>query len=374
MIHTSKNRIAIFTSSMEGGGAQRSMLNLARGLAARGFPVDLLLARAVGPYLSDVPDSVRLIDLKCRRTLNSVRPLAHYLRDERPAALLSSLVYVNIVALWARQLAGVPVRLIVNEQNTLSRFASNAAKRRNRMMPFLARRFYSWADGIVAVSEGVRTDLSETVRLPHDRIDVIFNPSVDRAHVSSRAQESLDHPWFQSDEPPVVLAVGRLHQQKDYPTLVRAFAALRQRRDARLVILGEGEKRTEIEDLIRQYNLQSCVDLPGFADNPFAYMSRASLYALSSRWEGLPTVLVEALCCGTPVVATDCPSGPREILRDSRFGRLVPMGDPPALAAAMDAMLSEKKTAPPETSWAPFEVNAVVDRYLDILLDRQSSE
>jgi glycosyltransferase involved in cell wall biosynthesis len=139
------------------------------------------------------------------------------------------------------------VRLVVNERNTLSRFASNAAKFRNRMTPLLARHFYPWADGIVTVSEGVREDLSEAIRMPRDRIDVIYNPSVDRADVLDRARAPLEHPWFQPGEPPVVLAVGRLHPQKDYPTLIRAFAELRQRRDARLVILGEGDRRPELE-------------------------------------------------------------------------------------------------------------------------------
>lgn len=361
--------VAIFISSMEGGGAQRAMMNLTCELAARGYCVDLILARSGGPYLADVPASVRVVELNCKRLLTSLFPLVRYLRSERPFAMLSCLDYVNIIALWARRLAGVSTRLVVNEQNTLSRAAVGASKWRNRFTPFLARHFYPWADSIVAVSEDVRTDLLEVLKIAPQRVKVIYN-SVVRREIVVKSQAPIEHPWFQAKELPVLVAVGRLYQQKDYPTLIRAFARLRKFRKARLVILGEGAQREEIERMIVAFELVEDVQLMGFVENPFPYMSRASLFVLSSQWEGLPLVLIEALCCGVPVVATDCPSGPREILHKPTFGRLVPVGDVEALSKAMIEALSEKQISPPEQSWQPFEISSITDHYVDLFLKR----
>ena len=361
-------RLAIFVATMSGGGAERSMLNLARGLSKRGHAVDLVLARAEGPFLEDLPDDVRLIDLKASRVIKSLPGLIRYLRREKPDAMVSSMDYVNIVALWARRLALVKTRLVINEQNQLSVLSANSPRRRQRMMPWLARRFYKWAHAIVAVSEGVKADLETVLRLPPERIDVIYNPSVDQSQVHAATRLDVDHPWFQDQQIPNILAAGRLVAQKDYPTLLRAFAKLRTEKQARLVILGEGEDRSSLESLVRELGIGADVSLPGFAGNPFAYMARASLFVMSSRWEGLPTVLVEALCCGAPVVSTDCPSGPREILIDPRCSRLVPVSDVDALSAAISAALDGQLQKPARESWLPFEMDIVTDRYLEIML------
>jgi glycosyltransferase involved in cell wall biosynthesis len=234
------------------------------------------------------------------------------------------------------------------------------------MVPHLARRFYPWADWVIGNSQGVSDDLSRMIGLPRERIKVLYNPVV-TPEVMAKAQAPLDHPWFKAGAPPVVLAVGRLTKQKDFPTLLQAFARVRQNRSCRLMILGEGPDRPALESLVRQQGFASDVALPGFVGNPYAYMSRASLYVLSSQWEGLPTVLIEALYCGPPVVATDCPSGPREILADGKHGALVPVGDVPALTQAMDAALAGKTPIPTEASWQPYAVDTVVDQYLALL-------
>jgi glycosyltransferase involved in cell wall biosynthesis len=362
-------RVAVFAASMRGGGAERSMANLAKGITKRGYQVDLVLARAEGPYLQDLPESIRVVDLNASRVIKSAPALIRYLRRERPDAMISSVDYVNIVALWARRLSGVKTRLVINEQNNLSMHTANAASRREKLMPWLARRYYKWANAIVAVSAGVQEDLADVIRLPLDRIDVIYNPSVSESDVQASANQVVEHPWFQDQQIPVLLAVGRLTAQKDYPTLLRAFARLRSEKLVRLVILGEGEDREMLEALVRDLNMTEDVSLPGFAENPFAYMARASLFVMSSRWEGLPTVLVEALCCGTPVVSTDCPSGPREILRDPRCGRLVPVADVNALSAAIKSALDGELQKPDRASWLPFEMENVTDRYLKVALD-----
>ena len=363
-----EKRIAIFMPSLFGAGGQRSMINLAHGIAECGYAVDLVLAQAEGPFLAEVRRPVRVVDLKASRALTSLPALVRYLRHEQPEAMLSVFGYVNVIALWAWRLAGVRTRLFVNEQNTVSLEAGNASSWRARLTPRLIKRFYPWANGIVVVSHGVRDDLAQLTNISGERITVIYNPSVVRAEVCEKAQASLDHPWLKPDQPPVLLAVGRLQVQKDYPTLIQAFAQVRLTRPVRLLILGDGKERPMLEALIKELGLEQDVSLPGFVMNPYAYMARASLFVLSSRWEGLPTVLIEALCCGIPVVSTDCPSGPQEILRDGQYGELVPVGDADALAQAIETTLEGKRPTPPSESWRPYELKNVVDQYVNLLL------
>lgn len=361
-----QKRLAIFLPSLYGGGAQRIVLNLAQGIAARGYAVDLVLARAQGPYLAQVSASVRLVDLDASRTLFSLPTLTRYLRNERPQAMLSALNYANIIALWARRLTGTPRQVVISEHNTFSRWKRKLPSFYGQLMSWLLKSFYRWADGIVAVSKGVADDLAQETSIPRGHIQVIYNPIVTPG-LQAKAQASLDHPWFEPGEPPVLLAVGRLTVQKDFSTLIQAFARVRQARPARLLILGDGEERPALEAMVSELALERDVRLPGFVGNPYAYMARASLFVLSSRWEGLPTVLGEALYCGVPIIATDCPSGPREILADGQYGQLVPIGDVSALAQSMEAILDRPPCHPPRESWQRFELENVVDQYMSIL-------
>ncbi|MFQ5545316.1 MAG: glycosyltransferase [Acidiferrobacterales bacterium] len=362
-------RLALFVPSMRCGGAERVTLILARELVLRGHAVDLLLAQAEGPHLAEVHESVRVVDLKASRVLTSLPALVRYLRQERPHALLSMMVHTNIVALWARRLAGVSTRAVVSERVTLSWRTEHGATRRGRLWPWVIRRFYPWADSIIAVSNGVADDLVQVAGIPHEYVRTIYNPIV-RPELREKAQAPLDHPWFKPGQPLVVLAAGRLTEQKDFPALIQAFARVRQLRPARLLILGEGRERPALETLIRQLGLEKDVSLPGFEANPYPYMARASVFVLSSRFEGLPGVLIEALSCGAPLIATDCPSGPREILKDGQYGQLVPVGDIAALAQAIEMALSGKIPPPPQESRRPFELGTVVNQYINVLLAR----
>ena len=371
MAFPQKPKLAIFLPSLSGGGAERSMLNLAHGVAERGYPVDLVLAQAKGPYLSLVHKDVRIVDLKASRVLASLPALVSYLKKERPKALISALNYANVVAVWARSLAGVPTKVLVNEQNTVSISAFNSAKRRQRMVPYFMKYFYPWADYIIGNSQGVAEDLSEVTGLPPQRIDILYNPVV-TPEVQEKVHAPLNHPWFEPGQPPVILAVGRLTKQKDFPTLIQAFSQVLKNRSARLMILGEGVDRPKLETLVKELSLEDHVSLPGFVENPYAYMKRASLYVLSSRWEGLPTVLIEALYCGQPIVATDCPSGPREILAGGQYGVLVPVGDVAALSRAIEAGLAGETPLPTKESWHPYSLEAVSDQYIGLLLNGHS--
>ena len=297
---------------------------------------NFVLAKADGVYIDDLPPEVRVVDLGSPQTLRSLPGLVHYLRRERPHALLSALDHANIIALVARQLAQVPTRMVVTVHNTLSSEIAQARGWRDRLTPTLVRRIYPLAGAVIA------PDLEQM------------------------GAEAVDHPWFQPGQPPVILGVGRLIYQKDHASLIRAFDQLRRTRPARLAILGEGDERPALEALIRDLGLQDEVWLPGHLRNPYAYMARSAVFALSSRYEGLPTVLIEALALGAAVVSTDCPHGPAEILARARSGTLVPVGDVGALAEGILAAL--EAGGQPVADLQPFGMSYPTRRYLELLL------
>jgi glycosyltransferase involved in cell wall biosynthesis len=362
-----KKHIALFLPSLRGGGAEKVMVNLALGFVEQGLKVDLVLAKAEGPYLSRVPEEVRVVDLGARRVLYSLPGLVRYLRRERPQAMLSALNYANIVAIWAKLLVRVQTHLVVSEHNTLSCSTQNASSVRVKLLPLLIKIFYPYADAVVAVSHGVAEDLITMTGLPMEKVKVIYNPVI-TPELFAKAEEPLDHPWFRPGEPPVVLGVGRLTKQKDFPTLIRAFALVRKERPARLMILGEGEERPKLETLARELGIEEDFVLPGFVENPYKYMKRASAFVLSSRWEGLPAVLIEALALGVPVISTNCPSGPSEILEHGKWGCLVPVGEPHLLARAILEILQNDVRIPShKTAWERFSKENAVIAYLQVL-------
>jgi glycosyltransferase involved in cell wall biosynthesis len=361
-------KVALYLPSLVGGGAERVTVKLAHGLAELGTTVDLVLANAEGPNLAEVAPHVRVIDLGAQRVIASLPWLVTYLRREKPDAMLSAMAHANVVALWAKRLARVSTRLIVSERVTQQNPMCSKA-RHARLLPLLESRFYPWADGIVAVSQGVAENLSQLARLPRERITVIYNPVV-TDELIGKARQSLQNPWFAPGEPPVILAAGRLSEQKEYPTLLRAFALLRQRCQARLLILGEGEARAELEQLVRTLGLEQHVGMPGFVGNPYPYMARAAVFVLSSKFEGLPGVLIEAMACGCPVVSTDCPSGPAEILDGGQFGRLVAVGDVSGMAAAIALALDQGRgdaTRLAQERARDFSVERATNAYYTIL-------
>ncbi len=360
-------RLAILLPGLGAGGAERVMLNLARGLVERGHAVDMLLLRAEGDFLPLLDRRVRRVDLGARRALAALPALVRYLRRERPRALLSNLTYLNLLAVLARAWAGSAARLILVEHNDLAPAARHGVRRWERFFPLLVRWLYPRADGVAAVSRGVAAGLT-ALGLKPEKVSVIYNPVLS-PEIAALAKAPLDHPWFAPGAPPVILAVGRLTAAKDYPTLLRAFALLRARRPARLLILGEGELRDELQALAASLGLADEAQFAGFDPNPYRYMKRSAVLALSSAWEGFGNVLVEALACGTQVVATDCPSGPAEILAQGRYGRLAPVGDAAALAGAIQAALDLPLPVDSLQARAQdFSVEAALKRYLPLLL------
>lgn len=365
-MNRSKDRLAFFLPGLYEGGAERIILNLARAVTERGYLVDLILARAEGPYMCQVPVQVRVVDLNAARVLTSIPSLVRYLRSERPVALLSAL-FANVIALMSRRLSGLPHRIVISEHNILSSVKQNETDLRWQLYPKLAGWFYPWADEIVAVSNSVADDLAKTTMIPRGRISVVYNPVV-TPDLHRKSKEIIDCPWFSAGEPPVILSVGRLTSQKGFDVLIKAFSRVRKKRPVRLLILGEGEERQKLEILVKQLGLEQDVRFLGFVQNPYSYIAHAALFALSSRWEGLPTVLIEALYLGIPIVATDCPGGSREILKDGTYGRLVPVDSPLILADAIEKSLSNHLLCPPKESWTPYSLDSVAERYLQLLL------
>ena len=358
--------VAIFLTYLRGGGVERVIINLARGFVEQGLSVDLVLVRKEGDFLSLVPPEVRVVNLEGKRLISSVPALVRYLKENKPVAMLSAMQDINLVALWSRRLAGVSTRVVVSVHNTVSQESQNSTQLKRRIAPYLARKFYPWADGIVTVSQGSADDLMH-LGLSSERIQVIYNPVV-TPELFEKAKELIEHPWFEPGSPPVILGVGRLEKQKDFPTLIRAFAQVKQQRPARLMILGEGKDRPELEALVQELGLDHDVALPGFVANPFAYMASSAIFVLSSLYEGLPTVLIEAIAVGTRVVSTDCPSGPAEILENGRYGKLVGVGDIKGMAEAIVSTLEN----PPDSESlqrkaAEFSLEKAVAEYRQVL-------
>lgn len=371
-IHADAPRITLLLDTLGNNGASIMLWRLAVGMTQRGASVDLLSRHFADSYRKILPGTAatgpRLIRLRSTHALWSVPSLASYLRRERPAAVLvSDKLRSNLALLRARRLAGVSTCLGLRASIHLSHELQlcSAVKRRRRLQRM--RLVYPGFDPLIAVSQGVADDLASIAGIERERIRVLPNPVITREFLQ-QAEEPLSDPWFEPGAPPVILGVGRLEHQKDFPTLLRAFARLRRKRPCRLLILGEGSRRGELEALVEELGVGADCRLPGHAPNPYPFMAQASVFVVSSAWEGIVNVLTEALALGTPAVATDCPSGPREILRDGELGPLVALGDDAALANAIQATLDQ----PPDAALlragvAGYTLDASVDAYMHAL-------
>jgi glycosyltransferase involved in cell wall biosynthesis len=368
-------RVAFFMPSLTGGGVERVLLRLAVGFAERGCAADLVVGRtdgavpegapSEGSYRAHVPEGVRVVDLGHARILACLPGLTAYLRRERPDVLLSGMEHVNLIAVWAKLLARVDTRVVIGVHNTESRSTEGSALKRE-VIRALLRLFIGGADAIVAVSRGVADDYARWMRLPRESVRYIYNPAI-ASDIARQAEAEPGHPWLAAKTTPVVVSAGRLTTAKNHVLLVRAMKAVHARTGARLIIIGEGPERARLTEEVRAAGLEGAVDMPGFNDNPFAFMKRADAFVLCSAWEGLPTVLIEAMSLGTPVVSTDCPSGPEEILEGGKWGRLVPMDDPAALAEAIVATLREGKRGAGVERAKAFSVDQVIREYAEVL-------
>lgn len=358
-IKAERAEVAFFLPSLRGGGAERVFTNLANELVKRGIKVDLILAQKVGPYLRELNNNVNIVDLKAKRILFSLIPLINYLKTRPPNALVSSLDHVNIIAILAKAISQADTKIFIRIANTLS-VSLQGTKIWKRALRLYGTMFFArFADKIISVSRHVAVDYARTARIPLNRIKVIYNPTVTLELLNAAKNEND----IISEAQPIVLGVGRFHKQKDFPTLVKAFAKIREKYSAKLVILGEGEEKGALLRTIHAKGVEKDVILPGFVNNPYSYMKKATVFVLSSRWEGLPNALIEAMAVGTPVISTDCPGGSAEILENGKFGKLVKVGDVAMLAKAID-----------ETIQNPPDPELLKNRALQFTVDKALNE
>jgi glycosyltransferase involved in cell wall biosynthesis len=359
--------LAFFITKLGAGGVGKMRIHLTHELTKRGVRVDLLLPKAEGPYAGALGPNVRVVELGTTHAIFSIPRLVGYLRRERPAALVTDTVRCNAAALRARRVARVQTRVCTSVHIPLSHKLRGLSQAKRRSQFASIRRFYPLNDRIFAVSRGVADDLIRNFCLPAEKVRVVYNPVI-TPEVFSLAQEPVHHAWFASTDVPIVISAGRLAEPKDFPTLIRAFAELRKTRRCRLLILGQGKGQARLQSMATDIGIAEDVELAGFAINPYKYIARANLLVLSSEWEGFGNVLVEAMALGVPVVSTDCPHGPREILRNGHYGPLVPVGNVDALAQAMEATLDHPLAAHVLRSGAGYyTAEACADGYLQAI-------
>ena len=308
--------IAFLTPALGNGGTGKIRIHLANELVQRGIRVDLLLGRLEGPYVSALNNGMHVVDLGTSHAITCLPRLIHYVLKERPTALITDRIRVAVAALRARRLANMKSLSLFNSVHiSLSEKLKHLTPGKQKSERASIGRVFHPTDGIIAVSKGIAEDITRTFNIPCHKVHVIYNPVI-APEIFLLAQERINLPWRDNERHPVILSAGRLEPPKDYDTLIRAFANLHRRRPCRLIILGEGKERPpRLESLVKDLGLsENDVSLPGFVTNPYAYMSQSDLFVMSSTAEGFGKVLVEALALGIPVVASDCPFGPREIL------------------------------------------------------------
>ncbi|GAF15129.1 alpha-1,4-N-acetylgalactosamine transferase PglH [Bacillus sp. JCM 19045] len=325
-------KIVFVLYSLETGGVERMTLHLAEDFLKRGYQVDLLVFHLVGDYINQVPAGVEIIHLSKQKARNAIPAMISYFRKRKPDVIISAKDYLNVLVIVAKKCSGTSGKLIVSSRVHLSEQARLNPSTK-KMKKWVART-YRFTDHVVGVSNGVAEDIKAIAHLP--TVHTIYNPVV-TGDLQAKMTETADHPYFSEANKKVFLTVGRLHPQKDYTTLIRAFAHVRSRiPEARLLFVGDGEERTSLQTAVDENGLTNDVSFVGFQNNPYAYIKQADVFVLSSLYEGFGNVLVEALAAGTTIVSTDCPSGPREILAEGAYGHIVPVGDPVELAHAME--------------------------------------
>lgn len=369
--HKCPLKVALFLHDLRGGGVERVGVHLANGMRQMGHDVDMVLINREGnpAYFDAIDPTVKLLELPQSRTLTSVFGFRSYVKRHKPDVIVSALTHINVSTLLATSwMTQKPHTIVVEHNHKVGRYAKGEIERPAlpirmafRLVPFV----YKSADVIGAVSEGVKGALVAAANLSENAVSVLHNPVV-TPKLMSAFEEEPDVPWLTDPGEPYVLGVGSFSREKDFSLLISAFARLRTKRPARLIILGEGPLRQELEAQAEATGFGGDIVLPGFVQNPFPLMRHANVFALSSRWEGLPTVLIEAMALGTSVVATDCPSGPSEILLRGCLGRLVPPGDVEALADALEqTMQTPQAPGPLKARAAYFAPEPAASRYLD---------
>ena len=360
MSNKSKKKIAIFLPDLSGGGAEKVFVSLSTAFIERGFAVDMILIKKEGELLDTLDKRVQVIDINSKKIRGSFLPLLSYLRRHNPEVLIAVMWPLTVLAISAFRLSGCKGRLIVSDHNTLSLSTAKYSKYKKSVLAQTIKWIYPLADIRLTVSEGVAADIKQLSGLFESKFNIINNP-IDMK-IQSDAAENTVRGHFR------IINVGSLKLQKNQALLIKAFAKLLEDIDAELVIVGDGELRGELEQLIAQLGLQDYVTLTGFKEDVAAEYIQSDLFVLSSDYEGFGNVIVEAMSAGVPVVATDCQSGPREILAEGKYGTLVPVGDVDALAKAMLQSLQQEHDGQVlRKRAADFSIEKIANQYLDVI-------
>lgn len=355
--------IALLTPTLD-GGVGRVFLLLAKGFKKRGFSVAIWTI-AGGAYAKEAEKSVPVEYLNVERARKIIKPLIKFLKEKKPEVVLAASFHINCIAVLSKIFSRSKSKLFLAEHTSLDAAFKTLLFHKSFVAKALVRSLYKKTDGLIAVSKGVAESVARYAKIPNDSVKVVYNPVITE-EMMKLSQESVTHPFFDQTEP-VMLAVGRLSSEKDYPTLIEAFKKVNQIKKAKLIIVGDGPEKSEIENKIHNLKLSDRVSLIGSSENPYPYFKKSNLYILSSIREGLPTTLIEALALKTPIVSTDAPSGPREILRDGKYGKLVPVKNVAALADAILETVNSDKINIPDEAIAPYKTEAAVENYLKIL-------
>ena len=362
--------ISIFLPTLLIGGAEKSLVELANGLADMGWRIQLLVMAREGPLIDEIKENVDLIDLGCSSFSQAVFLLARYYKKHRPLVILTSVYATGLAAIAAKIVSGYKPKVVIGAHNSLqAKFERPDNIKDKYLLKLLCKLLFPWADGFVAVSKSLALELETLIQLPKYRIRTIYNPVVSQKMLA-RADEQLTHPWLamptQRDFK-TLISVGRLVEQKGFDVLLDALIIVRKYSDCRLIIVGDGPLRTDLESRVNRLRLEGNVDFVGWQDNPYKFVTRSDLFVLSSRWEGLGNVLKEALACGCPVVATDCQYGPKEILDGGKYGDLVEVNNASDLASkiltTLQASVSPAKSDARKSRSLDFTVEAAVEQY-----------
>lgn len=378
-------KITIFMSSFRAGGGERNMVNLANGLVERGFDVDLLVIYPVGPYIEQLDSRINIHSVESKRTLFSLPKVILYFKHFNPEVILATDEFTHIISIISKKITFSNTRVVLRVGNMFSVLFKQYNTFKQKITIFFAKLLYKYADIYIANSLGVADDFSEVFGIDKDKINVINNPK-DIDYIRSRSKEEVKHKWLKHKEKPVVLAVSRLRYQKDIPSIIKAFNMVNKEIPSKLIVVGGGRDKNSIEKLIESMNLGNSVDLLGFSDNPYALMSKSDVFITASLWEGLPNSLQEAMVCGMPVIATDCSSGPREIIspktdplfrlkegvEHAEYGLLVPVSDINSLYEAMKEMLLDSNIRSKYSKKSiersvDFDSNFILDKYIKAL-------
>jgi glycosyltransferase involved in cell wall biosynthesis len=360
-------KVGLFFGSFAGGGAERMMVNLARGMVLKGMDVTIYVVNKTGPYLKEVPQNIPIKSYDARFGVKSViYKIRKTLKEDELSAFISTQMHINAaVGLASIGLKNKP-KIIFREANTPSEIISSHLSR------VVYRWTYKYADHYVAVSQGVKDDMIPYLSLEKEDVTVIYNPVIDET-ILEKMQETVEHPWFNDSNVPIIVGMGRFAPQKKFEDLIDAFTIVRKSTNARLVIFGEKNETSSyfrmIQDKINDSGYSEDIWLPGFVNNPFKFLKKANVFVLSSKFEGLPGVLIQAMACGCPVVSTDCPSGPKEILKNGEFGKLVEVGNYEKLAKAIiDTLKDPNNTKDIKKRGQYFTIKNATKNYLEMIV------